>query len=211
MHLMQPIKGRMTRNYERPDWEPLIELAPEHVDDFMWMFELELENGVVLHAYKHWETRNYLHLDNAGRAFVYIWSERIAADDDGRYEQVDPEWLLQLVLDRERSASFVSRNVLSDYEKMRWARSASRHRVRRRAIREVIANCRLRFTEPPPEGAPAGTSERLVFVGDDECGRALEVMAVEAGNETLSVIHAMELRDRYRLDYEEAKRWQAAQ
>jgi hypothetical protein len=208
MHLMRPIQGRMTRNWERPDWAPLVELAPDHVDEFMWMFEAELENGVVIHAYKHWETRRYLHLDYGGRAFVYIWDENLAADDDGRYEEVDPEWLLTLVLDRERSATFVRRDVLSEYERLRWARSASRHRIPRRRIRYVISHCRLRFTEPPPEKAPAGASDRLVFVGDDERGRAIEVLAVEPDNETLTVIHAMELRDRYRLDYEEAKRWQ---
>lgn len=208
MHFMRPIKGRMTGDWERPDWAPLIELAPDHVDEFMWMFEAQLENGLVLHAYKHWETRRYLHLDSAGRAFVYLWDENLAADDDGRYEEVDPQWLLKLVLDRERSATFVRRNVLSEYEKLRWARSASRHRVPRRSIGFVLQRCRLRFREPAPEGAPEGATERLLFVGDDERGNALEVMAVEPENETLMVIHAMELRDRYRLDYEEAKRWQ---
>ncbi|MGV1046910.1 MAG: hypothetical protein ACOYD4_00085 [Solirubrobacterales bacterium] len=205
---MRPIQGRMTRNYERPEWGPLIELAPDHVGDFMWMFEVELENGVALHAYKHWETRRYLHLDHGGRAFVYLWNEDLTADDDGRYEQVDPDWLLGLVLDRKRGATFVRRNVLSEFDRIRWARSASKHRVPRRSIRHVMVSCRLRFTEPPPPDSPAGASGRLVFVGDDERGRALEVVAVEPDNDALLVIHAMELRDRYRLDYEEAKRWQ---
>lgn len=208
MHLMRPIQGRMTRNYERPDWAPLVELAPDHIDDFMWMFEAELENGVVLHAYKHWETRRYLHLDPAGRAYVYIWDETLAADDDGRYEEVDPEWLLRLVLEPHRSATFVRRNVLSANTRLRWARSASKHRVPRRSARFVMSACRLRFTEPPPGGAPAGASHRLVFLGDDERGRAIEVMAVKRNEGDLLVIHAMELRDHYRLDYEEARRWQ---
>jgi hypothetical protein len=205
MHAMRAIQGRMTRNYERPDWGPLVELALEHVEDFMWMYEVELENGVVLHAYKHWETRRYLHLDPAGRAYVYIWDENLAADDDGRYEEVDSEWLLRLVLEPGRGATFVRRDVLSEYDRIRWARSASRHRVARRRIRFVLAGCRLRFHEPPP-AASAGSSRRLVFVGDDEGGTALEVMAVESERGSLTVIHAMELRDRYRLDYEEAKR-----
>jgi hypothetical protein len=128
---MQPIQGRMTRNHDRPDWGPLVELAPAHVEHFMWMFEVELENGIVLHAYKHWETRRYLHLDEAGRAYVYIWDEKLAAEDDGRYEQVDPDWLLALVLDSGRSATFVRRNVLSEFNRLRWTRSASKHRVSR--------------------------------------------------------------------------------
>ena len=205
---MRPIHGRMTRNH-KPDWGPLGRLAPEHLGDFMWMFEAELENGVELHAYKHWDTRRYLHLDQGGRAYVYIWGEKLAADDDGRYEQVAPNWLLELVLDSGRSATSFRRNVLSEFNRLRWARSASKHRVPRRSIRTVISGCRLRFTEPPPAEAPAGASERFVFVGDDERGRALEVMAVEPENDALLVIHAMELRDRYRLDYEEAKRWQS--
>lgn len=30
---------------KEPVWEPLLELAEEHVADFMWMFEVELEGG----------------------------------------------------------------------------------------------------------------------------------------------------------------------
>lgn len=33
-------------------------------------------------------------------------------------------------------------------------------------------------------------------------------MAVEVGDDGLLVIHAMQLRDRYRKQYEEAKKWQ---
>jgi hypothetical protein len=209
MHPMRPVKGRMMRNYELPDWAPLVELAPEHVDEFMWMFEVELENGVRLHAYKHWETRRYLHLDHGGRAFVYIWNEDLTADDDGRYEEVDPEWVLKLVLDQDRRATLLRQNVSGEFSRIRWARSASKHRVSRRRIRFVLGRCQLRFTEPPPAGAPAGASPRLVFLGDDPQGRALEVMAVRREGEarSLLVIHAMELRDHYRLDYEEAERW----
>jgi hypothetical protein len=207
VHPMRPIQGRMLRNYERPDWGPLVKLAPEHVDDFMWMFEVELENGIRLHAYKHWETRRYLHLDHGGRAFVYIWNEDLTADDDGRYEEVDPEWVLKLVLDRERRATFLRQNVAGEFRRIRWARSASKHRVSRRRTRFIIENCRLRFTEPPPHEDPDAADPRLVYLGDDPQGRALEVMAVRREDESLFVIHSMELRDYYRLDYEEAKRW----
>ena len=57
---------------------------------------------------------------------------------------------------------------------------------------------------PPPAGQP---DERLLFLGDDADGVALEVMAVELEDGDLYVIHAMDLRDRYRSQYEEAKRW----
>jgi len=57
---------------------------------------------------------------------------------------------------------------------------------------------------PPPAGQP---DERLLFLGDDADGVALEVMAVELEDGDLYVIHAMDLRERYRPQYEEAKRW----
>lgn len=46
-----------------------------------------------------------------------------------------------------------------------------------------------------------------MFLGDDENGVALEVMAVELESGDLLVIHAMPLRDRYLEQYEEAKKW----
>jgi hypothetical protein len=173
----------------------------------MWMFEVELENGLRLHAYKHWETRRYLHLDHGGRAFVYIWNDDLTAEDDGHYEEVDPEWVLKLVLKEERSATFLRQNVAGDFRRIRWARSASKHRVSRRRIRFVIDNCRLRFSEAPAGEEDQERDQRLVFLGDDPQGTALEVMAVWREDESLFVIHAMELRDQFRLDYEEANRW----
>jgi len=79
----------------------LLELAPGHIDDFMWMFEVELESGLRLHAYKHIETRKYLHLDKEGRAFVYLWPEEIIdTDEPGSYREVDPQRILREVLRR---------------------------------------------------------------------------------------------------------------
>jgi hypothetical protein len=59
----------------------------------------------------------------------------------------------------------------------------------------------------PPAGAPAGAEPRLVFLGDDADGVALEVIAVELEDGSLLVIHSMRLRERYREQYEEAGRW----
>jgi hypothetical protein len=75
---------------DTPNWQPLLDLAPDDVDDFMWMFEVELEDGTRLHAYKHWETRRYLHLGLDGRAFVYC--------QPSSYREVDPDWLLDQAL-----------------------------------------------------------------------------------------------------------------
>jgi hypothetical protein len=91
MRSTDAVHGRIVQ-VEDPSWEPLAELAPDHLDDFMWMFEAELDSGLRLHAYKHWWTRRYLHLDCEGRAFAYC--------GDDRYREVDPCWLLRLVLRR---------------------------------------------------------------------------------------------------------------
>jgi hypothetical protein len=91
-------RGR-TCQFEKPVWEPLLAFAPEHIDDFMWMFEVELESGTRLHAYKHYWTRRYLHLSEDGRAFVYCWpDDPYTEDQPSWYREVDPEWLLSLVL-----------------------------------------------------------------------------------------------------------------
>jgi hypothetical protein len=89
--------------------------------------------------------------------------------------------------------------------KLKWARAATKHRISRECSRYVIEHCGLRFEEEPPPDAPAGASTRLVFLGDDAKGTALEVMAVELEGGGLLVIHAMPLRNRYRKQYEEVK------
>jgi hypothetical protein len=91
---------------------------------------------------------------------------------------------------------------------LKWARAATKHRISRERSRHVIDHCGLRFEQDPPADAPENASLRLVFLGDDEKGIALEVMAVELKDNALLVIHAMPLRDRYRKQYEEAKKWQ---
>ena len=87
-----------------------------------------------------------------------------------------------------------------------WARSATRHRVARARSAFVIEHCGLVFRVPPPAGQ---LDERLLFLGDDAEGVALEVMAVGLQGGELYVIHAMELRERYRPQYMEAKRWRS--
>jgi hypothetical protein len=60
-----------------PDWRPLLKAVGEEVTcHFMWMCEVELSSGKRLHAYKHIDTRRYVHLDRDGAAFVYEWPER---------------------------------------------------------------------------------------------------------------------------------------
>lgn len=63
------VRGHMTRQFDEPEWSPLLELAPDHIDDF------------------------------EGRAFAYIWSEGIREEDEpGSYREVDPQRILKEVL-----------------------------------------------------------------------------------------------------------------
>jgi hypothetical protein len=90
---------------------------------------------------------------------------------------------------------------------VRFARSATRHRVSKDSIRYVIAHCGLYFKQDPPPGRVDENDIRFVLLGDDEQRRPLEVLAVERFDGDLLVIHAMPLRDKYKEMYEEAKRW----
>jgi hypothetical protein len=90
-------KGK-TLGSDKPDWQPLIDLL---VDDFMWMFEVELSDGTRLHAYKHQWTRRYIHLTPDGRAFAYEWRGDVEGDEPAWYREVDPREQLDLVLPRD--------------------------------------------------------------------------------------------------------------
>jgi hypothetical protein len=71
-------------NYSEPKWQPLLDFARECIDDFMWMHEVELEDGTHLQAYKHIWTRRYIHLTGDGRAFVYVDRDRYEHEPDAR-------------------------------------------------------------------------------------------------------------------------------
>lgn len=73
----------------------------------------------------------------------------------------------------------------------------------------MIIESKVRFEVTQPLRTQSKFDRRLLFVGDDPDGVALEVMAIEldAEAETLLVIHAMPLRDRYRPYYKRVKRW----
>jgi hypothetical protein len=56
--------------WEEPDWAPLETLVGYDVaDDFMWMHEVRLTDGSLVEAYKHIDTRRYIHADSEGRTF----------------------------------------------------------------------------------------------------------------------------------------------
>jgi hypothetical protein len=62
---------------DKPNWDPLMEVVGHRViGDFMWMFEVKLSDGRAVHAYKHVDTRRYIHLDEDCNAFVYEEPDR---------------------------------------------------------------------------------------------------------------------------------------
>lgn len=59
---------------DEPDWEPLSRLAGGEaliLDQFMWMGGVRLSDGRMVQAYKHFETRCYLHLADDLTPFEY--------------------------------------------------------------------------------------------------------------------------------------------
>jgi hypothetical protein len=76
------------------------------------------------------------------------------------------------------------------------ARSSTRHRISRARSRYVVETASVIFRENAPRGSSLG-DPRLVFLGPDEQGELLEVMAVETDTGGLLVIHAQPIRNRY--------------
>jgi hypothetical protein len=77
-----------TVNFEEPDWGPLLNVVHDDIASwFMWMHEVELEDGLRLHVFKHRWNRRSLHLSEEGKAYVYVWDEK-HPERDGKYERV---------------------------------------------------------------------------------------------------------------------------
>jgi len=184
-----------------PEWEPLLNFAPDHVGDFMWMYAVGFTDGTRLQAYKHYWTRNYLHLDDEGRAFIFVGKER--------YEEVNPPWLLYQVLGEELERRYsVRQNVWPEEPVITFARSATKHRISRERSLYVIEHCGFQVVGPRRSEALRGRPDkRIFFLGDDLERVQLEVVAAEAKEETFTVIHSMNLRARFRELYEEASKW----
>lgn len=71
MEIGEEINGSLFQ-CERADWGPLRGVVGDCLaSQFMWMAEIELDDGIRIHAYKHIETRRYLHLDASGLAFEF--------------------------------------------------------------------------------------------------------------------------------------------
>jgi len=84
---------------------------------------------------------------------------------------------------------------------LRFAQSARKHKIGKSRIRHVIDNPLVVFRISAPDEQ---SDDRILYLGDDETGRPLEVMTVPLEDGEL-VIHAMDLRAKYRFAYDAAK------
>jgi hypothetical protein len=190
-----------------PEWEPLLDLAPAHVADFMWMGSVELRDKTRVQMYKHYWTRDYVHLDGDGRAFVYIEPER--------YEKVEPAWILARVLDEHLADKdwfdiVHPLRLEPDQIQVEWTDSATKNGIARERSAHVVKRCGLRYKHRAPHGigAPRPKEFRTLFLGEDEEGVELEVAALGDDREGgFVVFHAAELRDDYRYLLARGERW----
>jgi hypothetical protein len=79
---------------------------------------------------------------------------------------------------------------------IRWAKSAAKHRISHERSGHVVKTTDTIIREPAPEDSPLD-DDRIVFLGPDQNGVLLEVMAIET-DQGLLIIHAMKMRRKYR-------------
>ena len=100
-------KSGELKQYDEPEWAPLLRLVGRRVvADFMWMHEVELVDGTAVHAYKHIDTRRYIHLHEACQAYVN--------EDSNRYRPTDPARVLTAVFAGLSGLSGVERPQLEE-------------------------------------------------------------------------------------------------
>lgn len=122
----RPIRGEMLDKYDEPNWDPLLRLARVYIEEFMWMFAVELEDGTELQAYKHYWTRRYIHLDDKGRAFYFIWKPIYdvgkGKDEPSEYMEIPEDELTRFfdqVIERPDLARGIPRYIYHD-EESKW-------------------------------------------------------------------------------------------
>ena len=79
---------------------------------------------------------------------------------------------------------------------IKHARSSTRHRISRKRSRHVVETTGVIFREDAPKGSLL-SDPRLVFLGPDDQGELLEIMAIETDTSALLIIHAQPIRNRY--------------
>jgi hypothetical protein len=80
---------------------------------------------------------------------------------------------------------------------LRFASSATKHGISHERAQQALAAAVYEATVGAPLD-PRWSSDRILFVGWDEHGIPLEVIALEEDDGALLVVHAMKLRPAYR-------------
>jgi hypothetical protein len=192
-------RGRFTDRRD-PIWEPLLEILPEDIEDFMWMGEVLLTDGTQIQLYKHYWTRRYLPLDLGGRIWVGLENDRFE-------EAEDPKRMLAMVFRfGETRHDIVRRNEWANSDKIVWARSATKHRISRERSSHVVRRAGISWRDTRYGDEWPG-DQRFLFFGPDLEGMPLEVGAVAPDDGSLIIIHAMPLRERFQGRYVEAAKW----
>ena len=86
------------RSLDEPVWEPLAavsrlvrstpDLPDFHPGEFMWMACVEnRRKRLVIHLYKHYDTRCYLNLDEAGHAYEFFYYDDERDDRDRQHDR----------------------------------------------------------------------------------------------------------------------------
>ena len=78
--------------------------------------------------------------------------------------------------------------------------SARKHGISDARMLHVVATCPLPMEHPEATG-------QVIFLGPDQNGVPLEVVAFEDDEGELTIIHAMRLRPSYKNVYEEVMKW----
>lgn len=118
------------RTVDVPDWRPIEvlsalvrqrdDLPHFHPGEFMYMAGVvSARRRLVIHLYKHVDTRRYLNVDDAGHAYVYIDEPRESPPPrySGRYRQLRS---LPIALDRLGLELFETERLFRSFPPDRW-------------------------------------------------------------------------------------------
>src|SRR5688572_4243884 len=74
-----PCLAAQAVQHRTPNWTALLHAVGERLAGrFMWMHEVILDDGTVVHAYKHRVTRRYLSISEEGVGYVTVRCGRLA-------------------------------------------------------------------------------------------------------------------------------------
>ena len=71
----------------KPKWAPLEKALPkDNCSNFMFMGSYEMEDGTLIHTYKHYGNRAYINLSDDGKAWQYCGDGYVEIDREKAVE-----------------------------------------------------------------------------------------------------------------------------